>query len=270
MTAYLQRHLRYLAAPQTHKPLISFGESITPNEGDDIYYPIVDGVYQFMKHDPSVDFDKTCDQRGWSAPSVAEFMALPHEGLRGWGANYWRQRGLSTAGMWHVLEQFRRDAKRRPAGFQGVAAHITTGLPYVAYGLDLGGYATYAVSPHRGAYSLGVYSTGRFARVQATLDALPLKPDSFDVIVYSAVLPTDAPTDSQIEQMLMSLKRRGGMLFLLDVADAVGRYKKLLRRHALRVESLDLRMMEDSVTPRVSALLGRRGAMPPLLVAKWA
>lgn len=270
---YLSRHLRYLVDPLTGADLAPMPDGVYSALAPHQQYRIQDEVLYLAPHDlmaQSQTYDAECRQAGKQAPSPDELMALPRQGLEGWGSNYWESRAVSMAGIWEYLEAQRRKRGGRCVGFQGAAAVLSPNLPYIAYGLEAGGYATYALSPHVGAYGLGAYREGRYGRVQVSWAALPLRPHKFELVILSEVLPTLPFAQGQIvlRQAVHSLAPTG-YLMIVDSPNADS-YQQFLQSLGLHTQLIALRGLEDNFSGRLRSML-RAGASaaPPLVVGKF-
>jgi hypothetical protein len=264
---FLHRHLPYLIDPVTGADLTVTDGGLAPHDNLRQIYPIEDGILRLTLTDiraQSDAFDAECRALGRAAADEHTFRGLPRQGLDGWGELFWQQRSFSTAAVWDFIEAERRRQKRGSIGYQGVAADLSAGLPYMAYALDAAGYMAFAVSPYAGRYGLGVYPFSRFCRVQAAWDALPLKPGEFNLVIFSgslASIDADALPDSlkQASRLLVD----DGHLLITDSADTETA-RAILGDLGLRVDVRSVRGAEG----RFKSMLGGKTDVPPLLVAR--
>lgn len=256
---YLTRHLRFLCDPQTGEDLFPIPEGLASYSHQ---YAIQEGVYCLSARSldsESLQYDEACLAQGWTPPDEADFISLPHSILAGWGGDYWQSRALSLAAIWEILEGERRKHQRPPIGFQGVAAHLTHSLPYAAYALEVGGFHSYALSPHRGRFSLGVYATGRYARVQSTWEALPLQANCFDVVVMSGLLDElPRPQAEKLLRQTLALLTPQGKIFISDVPD--------IEAWQAVIASLGAKSQLVSVTSQLRSLWRQNPPVPPLMI----
>jgi hypothetical protein len=267
---FIKQHLRHLVDPLTGKELMPAQGGVAPQDHPDTVYPIIDGIYRFALSDLSAEsdrYDEDCRSRGWVQPEETTFRSLPRTPIIGWSPTYWKQRALSTAAVWHIIEGERRKNGRRPMGPQGVAANLSNGLHYLAYGLDLAGYNTFAVSPFVGQYSLGVFPHGRYCRIQASWEALPLRPHSFDLVVVTNHEPEIAPDMLPIVmEEVAELIKDDGYLIVTDTPE-VQRFQPLFEAHKLKVRYLSVKGMEDKLLDRIRGMMKIQVELPPLLIA---
>ena len=267
MQPFLKKQLRYLIDPITGADLILADSGLAPHDDPNQHYAIEDGILRLTAADISAEsaaYDAECREMGRGAADEHTFRGLPRKGLDGWGLDYWPQRAFSTAAVWDFVEAERRKAKRSSIGFQGVAADLSAGLPYLAYGLDAAGYMAFAVSPFAGRYGLGVYPYSRFCRVQAAWNALPLKPGEFNLVLFSGSLPhIDPQALPDALKQASRLLTDGGHLLIID-APEVDDARDMLLDLGMAVDVKSVRGAEG----RFKSLLGQAIDVPPLLVAR--
>jgi hypothetical protein len=268
---YLSRHLRYLVDPLTGADLQPCQGGVCPSDAPSYCYPIQDEVLRLSRRDLSAEsqaYDAACRQAGKQAPTPDQLMALPRQALAGWGSHYWAARALSLAGIWEWLEAERRRLKRPCVGFQGGAAVLSPNLPYIAYGLEVGGYATYALSPHAGEYGLAAYRQGRYGRIHTAWEALPLRPQKFEVIILAEVLPSLTLEQGQalLRQAVRALTPTGSLI-VTDSPNAEA-YRSWVQGLGLQTHLMALRGLEDHLSARVRSMLGQGLAVPPLLIGR--
>lgn len=263
-TTYSTPWLNYLVDPITAVPLQKVNFGLAPQNDLNTVYPIHNGIVSLsdghereILAEKSAAYDAACRAQGWQAPDHFEFRRLPRSGLNGWPTHYWAQRAFSTAAVWHVLEESRKRKGGLPIGMAGVAAEFTYGLPYMAYGLDVAGYVTCAVSPHVGMYGLGAYPHTRYGRIQA--ENLPLKPESFDVVVVSEFLP-------DVIRQAARLLAPTGYLMLTDCPTAEEAVP-YLKAEGLQVELQKVKGVDEGLRGLVQKFRAGEIDVPPLLVA---
>ncbi len=267
--------LPYVAEPETGSAmrLVDFG--IAPQDTPHKVYPVKDGIVYLSSPAErerlkllSDLYDRSCREQGWQPPDHAAFRRLPRSGISGWPLNYWAQRAFSTAGVWHVLEEARKKKGGLPVGKAGVAVDFTLGLPYMAYGLDVAGYITCAVSPHVGAYALGAYPHTRYGRIQAAWEKIPLQKGVFDVVVFSDSVQ-GIPSESlpRVMQQAADLLTPDGFLMITDLPDAKN-LLPLLRSVGLRAEAQKLKGYEEGLRGYMQKFRTGEIDVPPLIVAR--
>ncbi|MFP4323037.1 MAG: class I SAM-dependent methyltransferase [Anaerolineales bacterium] len=269
MRPYLRRYLRYLADPHSGADLTETEAGLVPADDPARMYPVLEGGVVSLSDEAaraaSEDFDRASRHKGRSIPSEDAFRALPREGLPGWPVGYWEQRAHSTAVVWDVLEGLRRQAGRPAVGVQGVAADITADLPYLAHGLDAGGFITLALSPYAGRFGLGAYPYSRYCRIQASYEALPLRAGLFDVVIFSGSLPHMTPevAGAALARAVDWLKPDGHLL-VTDTPDG--------RAVLDQLDTLGLRTRQRAIPrggnpARLVRGVIRAGRTPPVIVA---
>lgn len=267
--------IHYLADPETASPLRQVDFGVAPQDNPDKVYPVKEGILFLSQPSDrgilsrlSDAYDRACWEQGWQPPDHYAFRRLPRSGIAGWPLHYWPQRAFSTAGVWHVLEEARKKRGGLPVGKAGVAVDFTLGLPYMAYGLDVAGYVTCAVSPHVGEFALGAYPHTRYGRIQASWDKLPLKKGVFDVVVFSDSVPGIPlellPTTLQQAAELLA---PGGILMVTDFADAQA-LVPLLKSAGLRVDVQKVKGYEEGLRGFVQKFRAGEIEVPPLVVAR--
>ena len=247
-------------------------DSIAAEDDPTAVYPMMEGgILQLAITDlneVSTAHDEKYLRQGIKAPDELAFRGLPRTPLPGWIENYWQQRAHSTAAIWHFLEAQRR-AAGRGMGFQGIAVELTQGMPYLAYGLDAGGYLAFAVSPHAGHFALGVHPYSRYCRIQANWDALPLRSGSFDVVILNA-LPSELPADvlPDLLRSASKLLTETGFLLISDSPEVEeSPVADTLRESDLKVALHSVPGTDDSLNGRLKHILRMGIPVPPLLIA---
>lgn len=263
--------MNYLADPLTGDSMHSVEFGVAPKENPHKVYPVKDGIL-YISDSPerehlkamSEAYDRACREKGWTSPDHFAFRRLPRSGISGWPATYWLQRAYSTAAVWHVLEEARKTKGGLPIGMAGVAADFTLGLPYMAYGLDVAGYITCAVSPHVGEFGLGAYPHTRYGRIQAAWDKIPLRKGVFDVVVFS-----DSAQDILPEALYQAaeLLNPNGYLILTNTSHPE-HLASHLQDAGLQVEIQKVRGTEEGLRGLVQKFRTGEIEVPPLVVAQ--
>lgn len=217
---FLELFTAHLREPHTGARLIATPDGFTSAADEMRTYPVLDGVIQLVAPEQRLKAEKLSQQHDsqstYPQPSIADFRALPREIPAGWPEAEWKSRAASTATLWRLLEERRRASNQLPIGSLGTAAVFASGLDYLGYGLDVGGYVTYSMSPHRGPYGLGIAPPeSRYTRSQISWDAVPLAEGVFDIVVCNDIVPLIDPS-VEFLQRLLRLLRPDGVLFVLD------------------------------------------------------
>lgn len=258
----------YLVDPISGADLIEIENGLA---SPDHIFPIHDGIIHMIASqngDPSVAYDDFCEAQGWTAPNEHTFRTLPREELPGWEPLYWKKRALSTANMWHVLEAKRRARREIPLGSLGIAVDICDGLPYIGYGLDVGGYITLAISPYTGRYGLGAYPYTRYGRIQAEVAALPLKPSQFDVIIFSGSLATaDSATIQNAIDRAAAALALNGLIIVTDTPNTES-IMQALKSCDLNITVRPIVDTEKSWLAALRDLRGKKIALSPLVIGE--
>jgi SAM-dependent methyltransferase len=228
--------------------------------------------------DRSQGYDADGDAQGWQSPAEDEFKSLPQTGLSGYPEGYWAQQAAATALLWRFLEAVRLQNGKLPVGPVGEAAVIGAGMGWLAYGLDVAGYATLALDARAGSrHGLGVYPFSRYLRVQADALRLPLARGAFDWVIVQeplAYFGDEAAQQMVLDQALRAL-RPGGWIAVMDSLspslETNERVSRLLESAGLatlaapRREGWRARLLETR-----DRLAGREPGVPPVLVAQKA
>lgn len=239
-------------------------------------YPVEDGITRLYPpgHAPdfaarSAAYDAARAAEGWAVPDEAAFKSLPREGLPGFPEGYWEAYADATALLWRFLEMLRLRSGGLPVGPAGEAAVIGAGMGWLAYGLDVAGYATIALDVYAGdRYGLGAYPIARYFRVQADPVRPPLARAAFDLLVYQRGM--DAEQQAALPGVVEALRPGGG----LAVMDALGEHDLVALGEALEGAGLavldpprrgGLRARLNTLGDRVA---GREPERPPVLFAQ--
>jgi SAM-dependent methyltransferase len=172
----------------------------------------------------SAAYDARCAALGWTSPDEDDFKSLPQTGLKGFSEDFWPQQAAATALLWRFLEAIRLEKGGLPVGPVGEAAVIGAGMGWLAYGLDVAGYATVALDARAGSrFGLGVYGIARYLRVQADPVDPPLAREAFDWIIFQEGLTPEAPEGAMEEDRPQSVLDRalrvvrpGGWVAVID------------------------------------------------------
>ncbi|HEX3054472.1 MAG TPA: hypothetical protein VHP83_27705, partial [Aggregatilineaceae bacterium] len=153
------------------------------------------------------------------------------------------------------------------------AAVIGAETGWLAYGLDVAGYATAAIDVRTGEkYGLGVYPIARYMRVQADLLDPPLAAGAYDLLVYQEGLPAvddETRWDILVKNAQRGLRSGGWMAIMafdLVTADPIEARLRAAgmtlmekpQRQGMRVKLGDIR----------DRVLGRNQTAPPVIVAQ--
>ncbi|MCB9436184.1 MAG: methyltransferase domain-containing protein [Anaerolineales bacterium] len=203
----------------------------------------------------------------WQSPTPDDFRQLPQTGLDGWPLGYWQRRAEITAEMWRVIEHIRVDEERLPIGPMGNAVDFTDDMGWIAYGLDMSGYTTIAVSQSIGSYGLGVFDHSRYLRVQAAIDNPPLTPEQFDLVVFSFSLKTPQPT---LDHAVRLLKKGGLLIVMADKGNESIQQEAGTALQSLGFEARFQRVgaMGNTFSRTLKNLVGYRPDVPPLVVVR--
>jgi hypothetical protein len=256
----------YLVDPHTGVDLVEVDGGVAPVDQPDQVYPVQNGIIHLIPHDDS--YDRTCEAKGWQMPDAYSFRTLPRDPLDKWEPGYWKKRALSTATIWQVLEEDRRAKRILPLGEIGVAADITDALPYVAYGLDVGGYTTVSISAQAGAYGLDAYYLTRYCRIHAGPAKLPLRAGLFDVVIFSASLPlVSAAALSDVLHRGVAALKRGGRLIISDTPEQA-EIIRILQGLGIHPATRVCEDREVGVMGKAKQLLSKRVSVPPLIIGQ--
>lgn len=220
--------------------------------------------------------EAVCDSQGWHSPAEDEFKSLPQTGLSGYPEGYWPQQAAATALLWRFLEAVRVRDGKLPVGPVGEAAVIGAGMGWLAYGLDVAGYATLALDARTGArHGLGVYPFSRYLRVQADPLRLPLARGAFDWVIVQEPLAYFGDESAQrmiLDQSLRAL-RPGGWIAVMDSLSPTLETHEAVRHlfasaglaplSAPRRGGWRVRLLETR-----DRLAGREPGIPPVVVAQ--
>jgi SAM-dependent methyltransferase/uncharacterized protein YbaR (Trm112 family) len=224
-----RNYLTLLACPADHAALRVDGDGLRCSADPGHFYPFREGILQLVPAERrgaieaiSTAYDEACAARGWITPDEAGFKSLPQTAIPGYADNYWPQQAAATALLWRFLEAIRLAQGGLPIGPMGEAAIIGAGLGWLAYSLDVAGYTVVAVDARAGSqHGLGVYPIGRYLRVQADLDRLPLAPAAFDWVIFQEGLtPLNPQADESIQAAVLDAALRavrpGGWVAVMD------------------------------------------------------
>lgn len=271
-----------LTCPVDGAPLRSEGGIVRCGGSPSHTYPVEDGILRLFAPDQQMAFEAASAaheaesaRRGWSSPDEGAFKSLPQTGLGGYPEGYWAQQADATALLWRFLEVIRRQDGRPPVGPMGEAAVIGAGMGWLAYGLNVAGFATIALDVYAGPrYGLGVFPIAHYLRVQADPLHPPLARGSFDLLVYQDGLArSDDESDHRaaLESAMRAL-RPGGWLAVIDALSPEHADHDSVRG---LVEAAGLHLM---AAPRRQGLQGRliewggrlvgAGTAPPVIMAQ--
>jgi hypothetical protein len=276
-------YLSLLACPIDGAPLHAHADAVECAADPAHRFPVEDGILRLAPPDRRPDLDALSDaheqrgaDHGWTVPDEAAFKSLPQTGLDGYPEDHWLRYADATALLWRFLEAIRHHEGRLPVGPMGEAAVIGAGMGWLAYGLDVAGFATVAMDVHAGPrYGLGVYPIARYFRVQADVHQPPLAPGAFDLILFQeglSRLADDTHQQRAFERALDAL-RPGSWMAIMNalplhgsdsetaqvlLAEAGLALMGVPRRQGWRARLLTLR----------DQLAGRESPAPPVLVAQ--
>ncbi len=223
----------------------------------------------------SARYEADCDAQGWQSPAEDDFKSLPQTGLPGYPETYWTQQAAATALLWRFLETVRLREGKLPVGPVGEAVVIGAGMGWLAYGLDVAGYATLALDARAGSrHGLGVYPFSRYLRVQVDGRRLPLARGAFDwVIVQEPLVGDEAAQQTLVGQAVRAL-RPGGWIAVMDSLspslETNERVSRLLDAAGLATMAAPRREGGWRVRWQETRdrLAGREPGVPPVLVAQ--
>ena len=240
-------------------------------------YPLVDGIARLFppEHAPHVEArSAACEDdlvaAGWTIPDESAFKSLPQTPLPGAPDGYWEQQAAATALLWRFVEMMRLRRGGLPVGPAGEAAVIGAGMGWLAYGLDVAGYATVALDVCAGErFGLAVYPIARYFRVQADPAHLPLARAAFDLLVYQDGLNPDDPAG--LDRAVLAL-RPGGALAVMNPlgADDPAALRDVLDRAGLDPVDPPQRMgggLRARLSDLGDRLAGREAGPPPVVFA---
>jgi SAM-dependent methyltransferase len=282
-----RNYLSLLACPVDGASLTLEHEIVHCNRDPDHVYPFVSGILQLVPEDRRAEIDGIArehddhaDEQGWHSPDEGQFKSLPQTGLPGYPEGYWAAQAYGTALLWRFLEAVRLANGGLPVGPVGEAAVIGAGMGWLAYGLDVAGYATLAIDARAGdRHGLGVFPIARYLRVQAAFQQLPLAPGAFDWLVFQEGLcPLMADNQGETEQHArfedaLRALRPGGWLAVMNSLEPSEDDAAFVHT---RFEEAGLVLMANP--PRTGGwrerlfelrdrLRGRERGVPPVLVA---
>lgn len=275
-------YLSLLACPVDGAPLRLSGEALRCTTDSAHVYPFERGVLRLVPAGRaeavraiSNAHDAQGAAAGWKSPDEGEFKSLPQTALPGYPPDYWPQQADATALLWRFLEAARRENGTPPVGPAGEAAVIGAEMGWLAYGLDVAGYATLALDARAGEqFGLGAYPIARYLRVQVDPAQLGLARGAFDWIVIQGGLAGYGDDDAQaavFEQAVRAL-RAGGSIAILDRALSEGQIVVINR--LFRANGLDPLPVPQRLTWRGrlrdlrDRLANGRRSAPPVLVAR--
>lgn len=239
-------------------------------------YPLVDGIARLFRPEHAAEVrarSAACEEKytsaGWTVPDEGAFKSLPQTALPGAPEGYWEQQAAATALLWRFVERMRLRRGGLPVGPAGEAAVIGAGMGWLAYGLDVAGYATVALDVCAGQrFGLGVYPIARYFRVQADPAQPPLARAAFDLLVYQDGPNLDDPAG--LDRAVRALRPGGG----LAIMDALGQHDHTALRAVLAGAGLELAEPPHRAggwRARLSGLgdrlAGREAGPPPVLFA---
>jgi SAM-dependent methyltransferase len=161
----------------------------------------------------------------------------------------------------------------------GEAAVIGAEMGWLAYGLDVAGYATLAVDARAGArHGLGVFPISRYLRVQADLDQLPLAPAAFDWVIFQEGLTplsaaqTESGQQAALDAALRAV-RPGGWVAVMNslsptIEDVATVHTLLEDAGLVLMQSTRQRGWRRRLLELRDRLTGREPGVPPVLVAQ--
>ena len=265
-----------LACPIDHAVLVQREGALHCANDPAHVYPLVDGIARLFPPEHAPDLDArsaACEDgyaaAGWHVPDEGAFKSLPQTPLPGAPEDYWEQQAAATALLWRYVEMMRLRSGGLSVGPAGEAAVIGAGMGWLAYGLDVAGYATVALDVCAGEqFGLGVYPIARYFRVQADPARPPLAPAAFDLLIYQDGL--DLADPAGLDYAVRALRPGGA----LAVMDALGEHDHAVLRAALNAAGLDLAEPPQRAggwRARLSdlgeRLAGRESGPPPVLFA---
>jgi SAM-dependent methyltransferase len=282
-----RNYLSLLACPVEGATLVKTDDGVRCATTPAHVYSFEYGILKLVPEDRRAAIDAISaaheahgDAQGWKSPDEAEFKSLPQTALPGYPEDYWPQQAASAALLWRFLEAIRRTHGTLPVGPVGEAAVIGAGMGWLAYGLDVAGYATLALDPRAGErHGLGVYPIARYLRVQADLQRLPLARAAFDWLIFQERLAaladegqSDAEQQAAFEDALRAL-RPGGWLAVMNADDPTGETAAVTRA---RFEAAGLALLPTPQQPDWRGrlldlrdrLVGRNQEIPLVLVAQ--
>jgi len=273
-----RQYLSLLCCPEDRAALALGDKSVGCTANPAHVYPFENGILRLIPARLRAEFETQSERHeqasaGRHAPDEDEFKSLPQAGIAGYPDGYWANRAAATALLWRYLEAIRLQNGILPVGPVGEAAVIGAETGWLAYGLDVAGYATAAIDVRTGEkYGLGVYPIARYMRVQADLLDPPLAAGAYDLVVYQEGLPAvddDAQWDILVKNAQRGLRSGGWlaiMAFDLVTADPIEARLRAAgmtlmekpQRQGMRVKLGDIR----------DRVLGRNQTAPPVIVAQ--
>ena len=283
-----RNYLSLLACPADGSALTLDGEIVRCNADPDHVYPFDNGILRLVPESRRAEIEAVSqahddhgDAQNWRSPDEGQFKSLPQAGLSGYPEEYWPAQADGTVLLWRFLEAVRLANGGLPVGPMGETAVIGAGMGWLAYALDVAGYATLAIDARAGErHGLGVYPIARYLRVQADVQQLPLAPGAFDWLVFQEGLcplidgeQDEAKQQARFEEALRAL-RPGGWLAVMNSLEPSEEDNESVHT---RLEEAGLELM--AVPTRVGGwrsrlfelqdrLRGRELGVPPVLVAQ--
>ena len=277
------QYLRLLTCPLDGAPLTRENGDVVCLEDDGHRYPLEQGILRLSSADQRAALDAQSEaheaqakKSGWRSPDEEAFKRLPQTGLGGFPELYWPQYAAATAMMWRFLEAIRVENGALPVGPMGEAAVIGAGMGWLAYALDVAGYATVAIDALAGPqHGLGVFPIARFFRVQADPVHPPLAREVFDLVLFQEGLARsrdEADEEAALARGVAALKPRGVLVVMDAFPESLARIEALqarLEAAGLRVMDLPPRLTwRGRLAERVAQALGRNGTLPQVVVAR--
>jgi len=278
-----RQYLSLLACPVEGAPLEHRGTDAVCAADSAHRYPFEDGVLRLVDAERRAALERTSQEyearasaAGWQSPDEEAFKRLPQTALRGYPELHWPRYAAATAHLWRYLEAIRWKRGALPVGPMGEAAVIGAGMGWLAYALDVAGYATIALDAYAGSlHGLGVYPIARYGRVQADPIRPPLAREAFDVVLFQEGLARsreDADEAAALARGIDAL-RPGGHLVVMDTfMPSLGAWQKLqarLHNAGLRAMTRPPRLTwRARLSERMDHALGRNGSVPPVTVAQ--
>jgi len=278
-----RNYLPLLACPVDGTPLHQQDGALRCAARPAHVYPFEGGVLRLAPAEDraaldadSSAYDAAQDAAGRIAPDEAQFKSLPQTALPGYPEDHWPQQAAATALLWRFLEAVRLQNGGPPVGPNGEAAVVGAGLGWLAYGLDVAGYATLALDWRAGPrHGLGAYPIARYLRVQAHPLRLPLAPGAFDWVVFQQPLSEfgdDAAQQALFEAALRAL-RPGGWVAVMDsldpTADDAHELHTLFEEAGLALMAApQQRGWRQRLLELRDRLAGRPPNVPPVMVAQ--
>lgn len=263
-----------LRCPLDNSRIIAIDETLVCEENPAHTYLIENGITHLLapEHrtllvEETHQLTEARRQQGFQIPNIEDFKQLPQTALSGWTAGYWTERAYAMAALWRVLERIRLAAGEPPVGPKGTAADLSDGLGWVGYGLDVNGYTTFVISQDTGVYGLGAFPYARYRRIFASLEAPPLAPKSFDVVVLSFSLHLTTHPERTLQNAIQLLAKGGYLIVMLTQHDHESLAETTLRQAGLTVKRERMKPMAVGAKRISERLLNRIPRIPPLIIA---